>query len=144
MESSSQNHRAGQQHSKSESEMGRKLFPRQLQKSSTTGRSQICSSLRAYVTLLACLVGVLSQQKADAQISPAAQALEKQLTEFQIPPAWIHDVTPKWNVRRPWKEGRQEIRRLLALKNESSRREGIRLTWDYLQKKTSATATSTL
>lgn len=70
-----------------------------------------------------------------AQDSTAAAQLEKQLDDFTIPPAWIHEVRPKWDVRRPWKEGRQEIRRLLALNNEASRREGIRLTWDYLQKK---------
>lgn len=115
--------------------MGRNLLTRQWWISSTAGCSQLWSIQAAYLMGLVCLVGMLTQQNADAQISPAAQALEKQLADFKIPPAWIHDVTPKWNVRRPWKEGRQEIRRLLALNNESSRREGIRLTWDYLQKK---------
>lgn len=70
-----------------------------------------------------------------AQGSSARAKLEKQLSDFQIPPAWVKDVKPKWDVRRPWKEGRQEIRRLLAQNTEASRREGIRLTWDYLQKK---------
>ena len=94
--------------------------------------------LNSYLSL--CLIGTVSllvcqnESTAFAQQSPAAQDLEKQLKAFQIPPAWIQGAQPKWDVRRPWKEGRQEIRRLLSLNNETSRREGIRLTWDYLQK----------
>ena len=66
----------------------------------------------------------------------AAARLEKQLAEFQIPPAWVSTVTSKWDVaRKPWSEGRQEIRRLLGKSDIASRREGVKLTWDYLQKK---------
>lgn len=64
----------------------------------------------------------------------AAARLEAQLDAFTIPPAWIADVRPQWNTNKPWKEARQEIRRLLGLGDDKSRREGIRLTWDYLQK----------
>lgn len=67
------------------------------------------------------------------QLSPADQ-LEKELASFKVPPDWIHDVRPRWDVNKPWSEGRKEIRRLLGLGDEKSRREGIRLTWDYLQK----------
>lgn len=63
-----------------------------------------------------------------------AAELEKQLAALEIPPAWIETVQPKWDTARPWKEARLEIRRLLAQGDENSRREGIRLMWDYLQK----------
>jgi len=65
---------------------------------------------------------------------PKAQ-LEAQLSRLQIPPAWLADVKSTWDVSgKPWKEGRIEIRRLLGAGDDASRREGIRLTWDYLQK----------
>lgn len=93
-------------------------------------KSQLPVLLIVVVAMTVCLVSSTT----NAQQSAAAQELEKKLAAFRIPPAWIHDVRPKWDVRRPWKEGRQEIRRLLSLNNETARREGIRLTWDYLQK----------
>lgn len=63
-----------------------------------------------------------------------AAELEAQLAAFEIPPDWIADVRPNWSTSKPWKEARQEIRRLLGKGDDKSRREGIRLTWDYLQK----------
>lgn len=71
----------------------------------------------------------------DEQSQPdAAAALEKRLMALEIPPAWINTVESKWDTARPWKEARLEIRRLLGKGDENSRREGIRLMWDYLQK----------
>jgi hypothetical protein len=64
----------------------------------------------------------------------AAARLEEQLAAFTIPPAWLASVRPKWSTTKPWKEGRQEIRNLLGKGDDASRREGIKLTWDYLQK----------
>lgn len=64
----------------------------------------------------------------------AADRLEGQLASFEIPPAWLATVQPKWDTSKPWKEARKEIRRLLGEGDDASRREGIRLTWDYLQK----------
>lgn len=62
--------------------------------------------------------------------------LEAQIAAFQVPPTWLNDVTTKWDVaNKPWKEGRLEIRRLLGIETEKSRKEAIKLTWDYLQKK---------
>ena len=72
----------------------------------------------------------------DSQDTPtdAAAKLEAQLATLQIPPVWLESVQPKWDTSKPWKEARLEIRRLLGEGDEASRREGIRLTWDYLQK----------
>jgi uncharacterized protein with FMN-binding domain len=64
----------------------------------------------------------------------AAARLEGQLAAFTIPPAWLASVRPKWSTSKPWKEARQEIRNLLGKGDDASRREGIKLTWDYLQK----------
>ena len=70
---------------------------------------------------------------ANVPVVPAAK-LEEQLAAFTIPPAWLETVQPKWDTAKPWKEGRVEIRRLLGKGDDASRREGIKLTWDYLQK----------
>lgn len=61
--------------------------------------------------------------------------LEHKLKQLQVPPAWLADVTSTWDVEnKPWKDGRIEIRRLLGKGDDTSRREGIKLTWDYLIK----------
>lgn len=67
-------------------------------------------------------------------VQDAAASLEEQLAAFTIPPAWLDTVRPKWSTAKPWKEGRKEIRRLLGVGDDKSRREGIKLTWEYLQK----------
>ena len=67
-------------------------------------------------------------------VQDAAASLEEQLAAFTIPPAWLDTVRPKWSTAKPWKEGRVEIRRLLGVGDDQSRREGIKLTWEYLQK----------
>ena len=66
---------------------------------------------------------------------PAAEKLEEQIAGFQVPPDWVASVTTKWDTNKPWSEARQEIRRLLGLNDDNARREGVKLTWDYLQKK---------
>jgi hypothetical protein len=61
--------------------------------------------------------------------------LEHKLKQLQVPPVWLADVTSAWDVEnKPWKDGRVEIRRLLGKGDDASRREGIKLTWDYLIK----------
>lgn len=60
--------------------------------------------------------------------------LEDELAAFRVPPAWLEGITPKWDIAKPWKDGRVEIRRLLGKGDDVSRREGIKLTWEYLQK----------
>lgn len=75
-----------------------------------------------------------SEPETSASTLDAAARLEEQLAAFTIPPAWLASVRPKWSTTKPWKEGRQEIRNLLGKGDDASRREGIKLTWDYLQK----------
>jgi len=75
-----------------------------------------------------------SDLEKSARNPDAATRLEEQLAAFTIPPAWLDDVQPEWKTSKPWKEARQEIRNLLGKADDASRREGIKLTWDYLQK----------
>ncbi|PHS03045.1 MAG: hypothetical protein COA78_19150 [Blastopirellula sp.] len=60
--------------------------------------------------------------------------LEQGLANLQIPPVWLADITTEWDINKPWKDGRIEIRRLLGKNDQASQREAIKLTWDYLQK----------
>ncbi len=51
----------------------------------------------------------------------------------KIPPAWFESTKVNWDMNKPWKDGRIEIRRLLGL-DEQSVREAVKLTWLYAQK----------
>ena len=78
-------------------------------------------------------------EKADSPPRPSSSTksrnkLETALAELEVPPAWLASVTTRWDMNKPWKEGRIEIRRLLGKSDEASQREAIKLTWDDLQK----------
>lgn len=60
-------------------------------------------------------------------------SLQQELANLKIPPAWLDDIPVNWDVNRPWKEGRLEVRRLLALKGENLRK-AIKITWLYYKK----------
>lgn len=62
-------------------------------------------------------------------IKPIAQIV----TELKVPPAWMESTPVNWDMNKPWKDGRIEIRRLLAL-DEAHVRQGVKLTWLYAQK----------
>ena len=71
--------------------------------------------------------------KDDSQV--ALDKLSQLVDKFQVPPVWLKEVKSEWDVaEKPWKEARLEIRRLLGVNTEEARKEGIKLTWDYLQK----------
>jgi len=62
-------------------------------------------------------------------------SLKEALAALKIPPDWFADTAPQWDMSRPWKEGRVEIRRLLAMSDQPQRiREAVKLTWLYAQK----------
>ncbi len=63
----------------------------------------------------------------------AAPSLAQTLQQLKVPPAWIESTPISWDVSKPWKDARLEIRRLLAL-DEASVRQGVKLTWLYAQK----------
>ncbi|MCZ7646838.1 MAG: tetratricopeptide repeat protein [Planctomycetota bacterium] len=61
--------------------------------------------------------------------------LEQALSKLKIPPDWIATTQTSWDVAKPWKEGRLEIRRLLGLGTQDGNRQAIKLTWLYYNKK---------
>ena len=66
---------------------------------------------------------------------PDARSLDEQLAGLRVPPAWLEEVRTQYDTSHPWKDARLEIRRLLSLNTEAARKEAIKLTWIYLQKK---------
>lgn len=62
------------------------------------------------------------------------KSLDEQLADLQIPPPWLEAVTTRYDTSNPWKDARLEIRRLFSLNQPEAHREGLKLTWLYLQK----------
>ena len=44
---------------------------------------------------------------------PATPSLKEALSKLRIPPTWYATTPVQWDMKKPWKEGRQEIRRQL-------------------------------
>lgn len=78
------------------------------------------------------LLAVLPHRTSAAEARPTP-SLEQALAQLQVPPDWIATTPISWDTTRPWQDARLEIRRLLALDNESVR-QGVKLTWLYAQK----------
>jgi len=57
------------------------------------------------------------------------------MASLRIPPAWWDDINPRYDMNTPWKQARLEIRRRLALGDQRSLREAMKLTVLYAQKK---------
>jgi len=73
------------------------------------------------------------------QAAPPSQpvrpkVLAAQLAAYEVPPPWIETTTINYDTDKPWKEARQEIRRLLSLNQPDTHRQAMKLTWIYLQK----------
>ena len=62
-------------------------------------------------------------------------SLREALARLKVPPPWFADTKVAWDAARPWKDGRFEIRRLLALGTTAGYRRGVKLTWLYRAKK---------
>jgi uncharacterized protein with FMN-binding domain len=86
--------------------------------------------------LLLVAVGFLlaapPHEAASAGASPSP-SLQQELTGLKVPPDWIAVTPIAWDINKPWKDARLEIRRLLALE-DASVRQGVKLTWLYAQK----------
>lgn len=52
-------------------------------------------------------------------------AIDRIIAQVKVPPDWLATVPVQWDVNRPWKEGRLEIRRLLAL-DEAANRQAVK------------------
>lgn len=77
------------------------------------------------------MIGTLSSALWGA--APAKESLAQALANLKVPPDWIATTPITWDVNKPWKDGRLEIRRLLAL-DQAGVRQGVKLTWLYAQK----------
>jgi uncharacterized protein with FMN-binding domain len=60
--------------------------------------------------------------------------LDAELAVYTVPPAWVATTSIDYDTNKPWKEARQEIRRLLGLNRPDTHRQAMKLTWLYLQK----------
>lgn len=76
---------------------------------------------------------VAAESAAETSDEDGPSLLDAALTELEVPPDWYDGVAVHYDTNQPWKEGRLEIRRLLAEGGESSR-EAIKLTCIYRQK----------
>lgn len=81
--------------------------------------------------LLATLLTIGSAQA--AEIKQQKPSLKEAMASLKTPPDWFNTTAVHWDMNKPWKDGRLEIRRLLAL-DEAQIREGVKLTWLYAQK----------
>jgi uncharacterized protein with FMN-binding domain len=78
-----------------------------------------------------CLVALTAVA---AQEQPARMpSLTEARSLLQVPPPWMAGVEIDYDTARPWKEARQEVRRLLAGGAEG-RRQAVKLTYTYAQK----------
>jgi uncharacterized protein with FMN-binding domain len=61
-------------------------------------------------------------------------SLKDERAKLKVPPEWF-DATPiQWDMNKPWKDGRLEIRRLLAFADEPHNRQAVKLTLLYAGK----------
>ncbi len=102
-----------------------------------TPQSDMVAPVDERIIVSAPSVSVVEEPPAvpnSAGSTAAAARLEEQLMDFTVPPAWLETIESRWDTSIPWKDARQEIRRLLGKGDDASRREGIKLTWVYRQK----------
>jgi uncharacterized protein with FMN-binding domain len=61
-------------------------------------------------------------------------SMKDTLARLKVPPDWFAGVKIDWDMAKPWKDGRVEVRRLLALDDPDKVRQGVKITWLYAQK----------
>jgi len=79
--------------------------------------------------------GGLAAEPVRSARSASKPSLKEALAALKTPPPWFERTAVSWDTARPWKEGRIEIRRLLALGTQAGNRQAVKLTWLYRQKK---------
>lgn len=89
-------------------------------------------SLALAALILVASLGVGADRPANTR--PPKPSLAKALAALKVPPSWFARTPVAWKTSRPWKEGRLEIRRLLALGTEAGHHQAIKLTYLYLKK----------
>ena len=64
----------------------------------------------------------------------AKPSLKDELARLKVPPEWFDSTPVNWDMNKPWKDGRIEIRRLLAIGDQEHGRQAVKLTLLYAQK----------
>jgi len=82
---------------------------------------------------LLCVCAAIDCAAAAVGEAPVQRSAADVVASLKLPPDWIDSTPVEWDLNRPWKEARLEIRRLLAL-DEARVRQGVKLTWLYAQK----------
>jgi uncharacterized protein with FMN-binding domain len=88
--------------------------------------------MRIWVVIFTLFLTIPCAQAADPK--PDQPSLPQALANLKTPPDWFQTTTVHWDMDKPWKDGRLEVRRLLAL-DEPQVREAVKITWLYAQKK---------
>ena len=103
---------------------------------STTEPENVPSEPGLAETAIASMVDHTAGGTADAEAPEPSEgtSLAKALESLEIPPPWLDTVETRYDTTKPWKEARQEIRRLLSLFTEATHQEALKLTWIYLKK----------
>jgi uncharacterized protein with FMN-binding domain len=101
-----------------------------------TNRTIRTSRIRRALLSSSLILGLsLAAGSAVAAEKPdAPPSLKQALADLKVPPAWIETTPITWDTSKPWKDGRIEIRRLLAIGTEPEVRQAVKLTWIYSQK----------
>ena len=74
--------------------------------------------------LVLCQVSVLNVRECPAEEA----SLASQLKNLKVPPAWMAGLKVEYDLKTPWKQARQDIRKLLS---EGKNREAMKLTYIY-------------
>lgn len=89
---------------------------------------------RIHASVAAVALCALAVAVAAEAASPATRpSLKQALTDLKVPPDWFDATVVRWDVNKPWKDGRLEVRRLMAL-GEEENRQAVKITWLYAQK----------
>ena len=80
-------------------------------------------SRRVAAALLMCLAGPLAAPPG------TAPDLEAELAASRVPTAWLAEVYRTYDLTKPWKEARLQVRRLL---DQGANREAIAIAYDYV------------
>jgi fumarate reductase flavoprotein subunit len=103
-----------------------------------TGRTVSPAARVAVLLVAAGFLTASNERTADAATGGAGSrskkpSLKEALRKLKVPPGWFKTTKVGYDTRKPWKEARLEIRRLLGGDRESAR-QGMKLTYMYRRK----------
>ncbi|MDP6524646.1 MAG: FMN-binding protein [Kiritimatiellia bacterium] len=88
-----------------------------------------------WVVVLSFALSISLQASAQTAAGGAHPSLAHAIRELKVPPSWWNDVETRYDLNKPWKDARLEIRRRLARGDQANLREAMKLTVLYAQKK---------